>query len=131
MSTAQQRMALTGEPPKNLSTIQKVATGIGWTGLVHSGCFPFLTVALSEVFLWISLGLIAAGVIIFASDQYLGKPKGIKNDGVWFKSISSRGALAWGAGILLTLFYIVLYWYPEYLGPHTLRGSKHGDYCPF
>ncbi|MGB3146113.1 MAG: 4Fe-4S dicluster domain-containing protein, partial [Maribacter sp.] len=40
----------------------------------------------------------------------------IKNDGVWFKSISSRGVLAWMAGLGLTGFYIVLYFYPQYLG---------------
>ncbi|GAB2760038.1 4Fe-4S binding protein [Salinimicrobium soli] len=115
MSTAQKRMALAGEPPKNLSTTQKVATGIGWTGLFIL-LLSILNTQLPLIFLWISLALIAAGVILFANDQYLGKPAGIKNDGVWFKNISSRGSLAWGAGILLTLFYVVLYWFPEYLG---------------
>ncbi|MGB7843724.1 MAG: 4Fe-4S dicluster domain-containing protein [Salinimicrobium sp.] len=115
MSTAQKRMALTGEPPKSLSPVQKVATAIGWTGLFIL-LLSIFNVTLPDSFLWFSLGFIAAGVIIFASDQYLGRPEGIKNDGVWFKNLSSRGALAWGAGILLTLFYIVLYWYPEYLG---------------
>ena len=115
MSTAQQNMALTGEPPKRLSTVQKIATAIGWTGLFIL-LLSIFNLALSEAFLWTALGLIAAGVIIFASDQYFGKPAGIHNNGVWFKNISSRGVLAWGAGILLTLFYIVLYWYPEYLG---------------
>jgi polyferredoxin len=60
--------------------------------------------------------LITAGTIIFANDAYLTKLKGIKNDGVWFKSISSRGTLGWITGIVLTAFYIVLYFYEGLLG---------------
>ena len=105
-------MSLTGEPPTRLSATQKAATGIGWTGIFILFLSIF-NVSLPSGFLWVGLGLIAAGVVIFANDQYLGKPAGIKNDGIWFKSMTSRGALAWGAGILLTLFYIVLYWYPQ------------------
>lgn len=108
-------MSLSGEPPKNLSGTQKIATAIGWTG-VFILILSLFSAKLPSAFLWVSLGLIVAGIIIFANDQYLGKPAGIKNDGVWFKSMTSRGAIAWGSGILLTLFYIVLYWYPEYLG---------------
>ena len=44
------------------------------------------------------------------------KLEGIKNDGTWFKSISSRGILGWIVGVILTSFYIVLYFYPQYLG---------------
>jgi ferredoxin-type protein NapH len=41
----------------------------------------------------------------------------ISNDGVWFKSISSRGISAWGVGIILTGFYVALYWVPSFLEP--------------
>lgn len=115
MSTSPHNMSLTGEPPKKLSFIQKVASGLGWTGIFFL-FLSILNVPLPDYFLWLSLGLIAAGVVIFAHAEYRGKPAGIKNDGVWFKSMTSRGVFAWGAGILLTLFYIILYWYPEYLG---------------
>lgn len=115
MSTHQEDMSLTGKPPEALSTTQKIATGIGWTG-VFILLLAIFNVALSTSYLFISIGMIALGVIIFANDQYAGKPAGVKNDGVWFKSMTSRGVLAWGTGILLTLFYVVLYWYPEYLG---------------
>ena len=108
-------MSLTGEPPAKLSSIQKIGTGIGWTG-IFIFTLAIFNVQLPDFFLWLGLGLIPLGVIIFANDQYLGKHAGVKNDGVWFKSISSRGVLAWGAAILLTLFYVVLYWFPQYLG---------------
>lgn len=108
-------MAITGTSAYSLSTIQKIAAGLGWTGVFFLG-LSILNVPLPSYFTYISLGLIVTGVVVFADDQYRGKPKGVHNDGVWFKSMTSRGVSAWGAGILLTLFYIVLYWYPEYLG---------------
>lgn len=118
MSNFQNSMSLAGEPPKKLSASQKVAVAIGWTG-VFILFLSLFSINLPSYLSWISMGLIGLGVIIFANDQYLGKSAGIKNDGVWFKSISSRGVLAWGTGILLSLFYIVLYWFPQLLGYHS------------
>ena len=110
-------MALTGEPPKNLSIGQKIAVFLGMSGLgilllaVFNVGFPNKT-------LWLTLALsaITIGTILFSWDAYSRKLPGIKNDGVWFKSISSRGLWGWMAGLALTGFYIVLYFYPEYLG---------------
>ena len=110
-----------------LSTTQKVAVFIGVVGLF------ILTLALLNVnfphkaiTLTIALGLIATGTIIFSNNLYLNKLEGIKNDAVWFKSISSRGVLGWVTGIILTLFYIVLYFYPKYLGLGTKGESNSG-----
>src|SRR6056297_1637319 len=116
MSKIEHNMSLTAEAPAKLSATQRLASGIGLVGLfilvlaVANVNFPNKT-----LFLSLSLGLIAAGTIIFANDLYLGKHEGIKNDGVWFKSLSGRGFWAWILGITLTLFYVVLYWYPQYL----------------
>lgn len=117
MSTLNRDMSLTGEPPKAITTRQKLAVGLGLIGLF------ILILALANVnfpnktlFLSLALGLISGGIILFAADLYLGKHAGIKNDGVYFKSMTSRGVLGWATGIMLTLFYIVLYWYPQYLG---------------
>ena len=49
-----------------------------------------------------------------------------QNDGVWFKSISSRGTLGWITGIVLTSFYIVLYFYPYLLGLGVDGASNTG-----
>jgi len=117
MSKIEHNMSLTGEAPVKLSAIQKVASGIGLIGLF------ILVLALANVnfpnktlFLSLSLGLIAAGTAVFSADLYLGKQAGIQNDGVWFKSLSGRGFWAWILGISLTVFYIILYWFPQYLG---------------
>lgn len=110
-------MSLAGEPPAGLSLIQKLASGIGLAGLF------ILVLALANVsfpnkslFLILSLGLMTAGTVIFSRDLYKNTHPGIKNDGLWFKSMTNRGLWAWITGIALTLFYIVLYWFPEFLG---------------
>lgn len=107
---------------KGHSTTQKIATAIGLVG------FFILVLALANVqfpnktvWLTVSLVSIMTGIILFARDVHLNKPAGIQWDGTWFKSMSSKGAWAWGLGILLTSFYVVLYWFPQYLG---LNGDK-------
>lgn len=119
-------MAMTGDAPAALSGKQKIATSLGLIGLF------ILLLALTNVnfpnktlFLSLSLGFMAIGTIVFANDAYLGKHEGIKNDGVWFKSMTNRGLWAWIAGIGLTLFYIVLYWFPQYLGLNS-EGDNTG-----
>ncbi|MFD2245196.1 4Fe-4S binding protein [Pontibacter ruber] len=38
-----------------------------------------------------------------------------QNNGAWTESATSRGAIAWVVGIVLTGFYILLYWFPDSL----------------
>ncbi|MGI9545730.1 MAG: 4Fe-4S binding protein [Flavobacteriaceae bacterium] len=117
MSTIDKSMALTGQPPKALSKGQKLATLLGLTGL-----FIMLLAGFNVNFpnkgIWLTVSLLSvfAGVYWFSREAYLHKHKGIKNDGTWFKSVSSQGLWGWVSGIVLTGFYIVLYFYPEYLG---------------
>jgi ferredoxin-type protein NapH len=46
---------------------------------------------------------------------YRNEPEGIKNNGIYFSSMKSRGLLGIITGTWLILFYIILYWFPEYL----------------
>ncbi|OAB79838.1 4Fe-4S dicluster domain-containing protein [Cochleicola gelatinilyticus] len=116
MSTIQRDMSLTGDP-KSINTQQKIASALGLTG------FAILMAALFNVnfpnkTLWLTISLVAmgTGIVWFARAAYVHKHAGIKNDGVYFKSISSRGLWAYLIGIALTLFYVALYWFPQYLG---------------
>jgi polyferredoxin len=103
--------------PAKTDAIQKLGLGLGMTGLLMlfiawaGVVFPSTGMALS-----LSLGLITVGTVIYARRSYLTQPEGIKNNGVWFKSISALGILGWAAGVLLTAFYVLLYWFPAYLG---------------
>lgn len=77
----------------------------------------FLNVKLNaEYFLPISLSTIIFGIILYSRSKYLNKPVGVKSESVWFRSLSSKGVLAWCLGVILTSFYILLYWFPSFLG---------------
>ena len=120
-------MSLAKPDAIGISNKQKVALALGIVGLF------ILTLALlntnfpnKSIFLTLALGLIAIGIISYSRNAYLTKLEGIKNDGVWFKSISSRGAWGWAVGVILTVFYIVLYFYPKYLGLGTNGAENSG-----
>ena len=75
----------------------------------------------------LSLSLIVVGTAIYARRTYLLQPEGIKNNHVWFNPLTSRGVWAWVLAIILTSFYIVLYWFPHYLGLQTgTQGANEG-----
>lgn len=110
-------MSLAKPDSQVLSSTQKIAVAIGVIG------FFIMVLALLNVnfpnkplFLTLSLAMITVGTVIFTNNAYLNKHKGIKNDGVWFKSLTSRGLWGWITGISLTIFYIVLYFKAEWLG---------------
>lgn len=99
------------------SAKQRIALVIGLSGLFVLA-LALLNVRFPDKAVWLSVSLLSiiAGTVLFANDLYLHHPAGIKNNGLWFKSLTSKGVLGWSLGILLTLFYIVIYWFPQYLG---------------
>lgn len=60
-------------------------------------------------------GSIMLGMLVYALPQLKEGPAGIKNNNIFFNPMTSRGTLAWVLGIFITGFYIVLYWFPQYL----------------
>ncbi len=79
---------------------------ITWAGVTLNGAV-FLPIALVGLFV---------GTVLYAVQTYRHIPAGIKNNGVYFNSLTNRGAFGWLVGIVLTAFYIFLYWFPELLG---------------
>ena len=60
--------------------------------------------------------LTSSGSILYTKGLYADQTDGVKNNGIMFQSLTNRGLWAWSLGIVLTLFYVILYWYPQYLG---------------
>ncbi|NOT36291.1 MAG: 4Fe-4S binding protein [Saprospiraceae bacterium] len=87
-----------------------------WTGSLQEN---------PSLILYSSLGIIAIGSVIYSHNKYNHSSLGIKNNGVWHNSMSNRGTWAWVMGIILTAFYVVLYWFPQYLG-HSESGNNLG-----
>lgn len=117
MSQVYKSMSLANPAPPFTDIIQKIAAALGGVGLL------FMLLALfgngsiqNSTWLYIALALIMTGTAVFSWRAYMTKPEGIKNNGVWFASLSSKGLWAWILGVVLTGFYVVLYWYPQYLG---------------
>ena len=73
----------------------------------------------------LSLGLLALGGALYFRVTYAGTTPGIKHDGVFFNGLMSRGGLGWTAGILMTGFYVLIYWFPGLLGHHP-QGEPTG-----
>lgn len=76
--------------------------GFGWAGI---------RLEPATLYLWLSLGAMAIGTLLYTYGSYAGHPKGIKNNYVWKNALTNRGVLGWIAGIALTLFYIQIYWF--------------------
>ena len=71
----------------------------------------------SDTIIWIflSIGLMTVGALIHLYGYYKNALPGIKNDHIYHDSITSLGWLGIGLGAFMILFYIVLYFYPEYI----------------
>ena len=68
-------------------------------------------------FMWLltfGLGIIGALLYIVPDVVLLGKP-GIKNDGVFLHAATNRGWIGWFAFVFLVTFYILLYFYPDFI----------------
>lgn len=61
----------------------------------------------------VSILCVVLGIVLFVREEYLKHPEGIKNNGVWRSSLMARGIWGWMLGVLLTGFYIILYWYGD------------------
>ena len=107
-----------------LTAIQKLGTGISWTGIFLL-ILSLFDQNLPDSLLWVALTTIPAGVILFAISAYRGRSYGRRNIGILFRSMTSRGSLAWGTAVLLTVFYITLYWFPRFLGMNS-EGANSG-----
>ncbi len=101
----------------SINNKQKIGLLLGLVGLFIMSLALF-NVSFPDKGLWLTLSIfsILAGTIVYSNAIYLSKPKGISNNGVYHKSISNKGLLAWIIGVILTTFYVVLYWFPKYLG---------------
>ena len=58
---------------------------------------------------------IVAGASLFFWFEFKDTVPGIKHNNLYFKGLTARGALGWVTGIILTGFYIILYWWPQYI----------------
>ncbi|MDF1518041.1 MAG: FeS-binding protein, partial [Lutibacter sp.] len=117
MGKSSQNISIASHQNNALGIGQKLGFALGFIGLFILA-LAFFNVAFPNKALWLAISItgILGGIVIYARSTYLSRPEGISNNGIFHKSFTNRGAIAWVIGILLTSFYIVLYWFPKYLG---------------
>ncbi len=76
---------------------------VAWTGA--SNYAPWM-------FFFLSIGLGTGGGLLYIYSFYKGESAGVKNDHTWHRSLTSRGSAGWMLGIVLTGFYVLIYWFP-------------------
>lgn len=127
MSDPDYNMSLTAGYRPSLNIGQSAGVTIGLLGLfVLMLAWADIQFMPRLLALTLSLSAIGIGVVVFTIASYSGKSAGIKNDGIHFKSLTSRGVIAWLLGIFLTGFYVLLYFFPTTLGLAVEGGSNSG-----
>ncbi|MGB0932291.1 MAG: 4Fe-4S binding protein [Chitinophagales bacterium] len=110
-------MAITSDASHQQGLVQKISLTIVGIGLLLLIVAAFGAANTHPTpFLLASMGCLIIGGVAYTLQQYKDRPAGIKNNGVMFGQMTSRGASAWVSGIVITGLYVVLYWYPQYLG---------------
>lgn len=125
---------IAGDPTVSMTPVEKSGAGLAGAG------FLFLLVAAfageSNPILWLSLsvGLMMVGGLVFSFKRYQGERlAGVNNNGIMFSPMTTRSFMAWVMGVVITGFYVLLYWFPETLYgliritdplSYTLRGKE-------
>ncbi len=117
MAQAHNSLSLSNPHPTGMDTVQKIASAIGGLGLLILFISLFGQINGNYgTWLTASLALMTVGVCVYAWREYMDKPEGIKNNHVWHRTLTNKGLWGWIVGVVLTGFYVVLYFYPQYLG---------------
>lgn len=93
---------------------------VGLCGMFYSLFFP---IEYDAYWLLGSFTLMGGGILFYSYTLHYNSSPATKNNGAKQKSLSIRGVWGWLLGLVLTAFYVVLYWYPELLGYHENQNS--------
>ncbi len=114
---SERSMSIANPSPFSTDAYQKGALALSALAVVYMFLLISGTELLSPVLsFWLLTGFFTISALVYTWRAYRKKPAGIKNDGIWYSSLLARGALAWMAGLIFTVFYVLLYWYPSTLG---------------
>lgn len=109
---------LTKDPTFKASGLQKIAIAFIAVGVFVVALVGFNLLSVPPIIGFIAgFGAITAGGLVYIYQEYKNKIAGIKNNGIMFNTGTARGLLGWALAIVLTLFYIILYWFGELLTP--------------
>ncbi len=127
MSKSVKNMSIASDESLGMDGLQKFGVTLGLVGLFIM-VLALLNVNFPNKGFWLTGSIISifTGIVLYANRKYLNEPEGIKNNGVWHENLTSKGSWGWMLGIILTSFYVVLYWFPKYLGLNENGGENTG-----
>ena len=100
------------------------ALGLTWLGaLGFAACLVAPKIAGSWAMLLATGGAVAVGGLTYQAARYARLEPGIHHDGLQFRSAWQRGGWGWLAGVAMTAFYCVLYWWEADWGANPLQGG--------
>lgn len=71
----------------------------------------------ASLWLLLTLGVVILGGLLHFIPRVFKEPAGIKNNGITFSGIKSRGYLGVALGLVLIGFYVALYFFPAFISP--------------
>ncbi len=98
--------------------ISYLLAGLGFS-VMMSAYFGWLPEGKSGFYFLMMMIPYTLSIASYTYAQYAGHVNGIKNNYVWASTLTGKGLLGWIMGILLTVFYIQLYWdknpFPQFI----------------
>jgi polyferredoxin len=99
---------------KNIELLKKISLAvIGTAFLFFLLSLTGISNTYPVIFSFLSFGLLIIGSVFYFVLSIKEAPAGIKNNRIFFDAITSRKTIAWVLGIIITGFYVILYWFPE------------------
>lgn len=109
-------LQITSQQAESLGKREKTGISLAGTGILLLLVATFGSGSTHPLlFLLLSLGTLSAGALVYFS-VFLKRPAGINNHNLLFQKITNRGAIGWLLGVVLTGFYVLIYWFPQTLG---------------
>ncbi len=126
MSTHDTSFQLTSNPAGHTGAAQRMALMV-----VGVGCIALMVAAFGAgsayplASLLLGVGLIATGGTVYILKEYNKPVAGVQNNGIMFSKATARGAIGWVLGILITGFYILLYFHSDLAGADGRGPLEH------
>jgi len=116
MRTHDVSLQLTGSEPEGISGVEKggyVLLGLGVLAMIAALAGAGTSSPL--LFFVAAFGFTSIGGLMAALPRYLRRGSGIRHNDIMTGAATHRGSIAWTLGVVITGFYILLYWYPDTL----------------
>jgi ferredoxin len=94
-------------PPAEKVALAGVAAGLLALLLALADADP----GRQQTWLYLAVGLVSAGTLAWSWLAFGRHPAGVQQNNLWLRASTGRGSMAWVTGLVLTGFYVVLYWY--------------------